>query len=113
MSLNNIWAKNGYVNIPFTFKTTQTLTPDAFHLYVTGIEKDTLVTKFRQSIGSENAYQTSGGVISFAMPFKDVEFNQLYRQLETKQDSIVIKVSAKGENGVTLVKTAKYKANER
>lgn len=112
MTLNHIWAKNGYVNIPFTFKTTQTLSPDAFHLYVTGIKEDTLYTQFRQSIGNENAYQTGGGVISFSLPFNNFEFDQLYRQLEEKQDSIVIKVSAKGENGI-LVKTAKYRTLER
>lgn len=114
MTLNHIWAKNGYVNIPFTFKTNKQLSIDAFHLYVTDAKEDTLYTQFRQSVGEDNASQKGNGVISFAMPFnKDWNFQEKYEQLQPTHDSIVIKVSAKGENGTTLVQTTKYRWEER
>lgn len=106
---NSLWAKNGYINIPFTTKVNSNTTINAFHLYATGVKEDTLLTRFHQDAGGENAYQSKGGFICYKLPFN----NPLYNQLEPKQDSIVIKVVAKGENNTTLVKTAKYRWSER
>lgn len=113
--ITRVWAKNGYVNVPFTTKiNTNSITKDAFHLYATDVKEDTLYTRFRQDAGSgDNANQTTGGLISFGIPFNDYEFEELYRQLTPKEDSIVIKIIANGENGETLSKTTKYKMNER
>lgn len=110
-SLSNfVWAKNGYINIPFTTRIATNVTTNAFHLYATGVSGDTLLTRFQQDAGGgDNAYQSIGTLISFKLPFN----NPLYGQLEPKQDSIVIKVVAKGENNTTLTKTAKYKWSER
>lgn len=106
---NVVWAKNGYINIPFTTKATSNVTINAFHLYATGVDGDTLFTRFQQDAGGENAYQSTGALICYKLPFN----NPLYGQLEPKQDSIVIKVVAKGENDATLIKTTKYKWSER
>lgn len=112
--LTKVWAKNGYVNVPFYTKINKNVTLDDFHLYATGIKEDTLYTRFHQSGGGgDNAYQTTGTFISFGLPFNDPEFYQLYNQLEPKKDSIVIKITAKGENGTTLIKTTKYRMGER
>lgn len=104
-----IWAKNRYINIPFTTKATSKVSIDAFHLYATGVDGDTLFTRFHQDAGGENAYESKGALICYKLPLN----SSLYSQLIPKEDSIVIKVIAKGENNTTLVKTAKYKWSER
>lgn len=106
-SNDKIWAINGYVNIPFSFKTNTTLSLNDFHLYATGAKEDTLLTRFQQTKGDESAYQTGSGLISFHMPFNNVEFYEKYYQLVPKNDSIVVKVTAKGDNDQELVSTVK------
>lgn len=107
---NVVWAKNGYINVPFTTRIGTNVTIDAFHLYATGVSGDTLFTRFQQDAGGgDNAYQTIRTLISFKLPFND----PLYGQLEPRQDSIVVKIVAKGENNETLTKTTKYKWSER
>lgn len=103
-----VWAKNGYINVPFTFKTNTTLSMNDFHMYAYDAKGDTLYTTFRQTKGAENTSTQGEGLVSFSLPFN----SEYYNLLEAVNDSIVIKVSAKGEN-TTLVKTVKYKYFER
>lgn len=104
-----IWAKNGFVNLPFTYKVNSNLSSDDFHMYAVDAKEDTLYTRFRQTKSEESAYNIGKGVISFALPF-DSEY---YYMLNPKNDSIVIKVTAPGENDKALVTTVKYRASER
>ena len=96
-SNNKIWAINGYVNVPFTFKTKEQLSMNDFHLYA--VE------------GADDAYQTGGALISFHMPFNDMEFRDIFDQVVPKSDTIVVKVTAKGENDKELVSTVKCSAS--
>ena len=94
-SNNKIWAINGYVNVPITFKT----------------KEDTLVTKLQQTKGADDAYQTGSALISFHMPFNDMKFRDIFDQVVPKSDTIVVKVTAKGENDKELVSTVKCSAS--
>lgn len=107
----DMWAKNGYINVPFTTAVSSDISSvvDAFHLYVTGVSEDTLCTRFQQDAWGENAYNTYTSLVSYKLPFGDAH----YYQLTPKQDSIVIKVVANGGNNSTIVKTTKYKYAER
>ena len=104
---NKIWAINGYVNVPFTFKTKEQLSMNDFHLYAVGAKEDTLVTRLRQTKGSDDAYQTGSALISFHMPFNRGEFFEILNNVQPKNDTIVVKVTAKGENDKELVSTVK------
>ena len=110
-SNNKIWAINGYVNVPFTFKTKEQLNMNDFHLYAVEAKEDTLVTRLRQTKGADDAYQTGGALISFHMPFNDMEFRDIFDQVVPKSDTIVVKVTAKGENDKELVSTVKCSAS--
>ena len=81
-SNNKIWAINGYVNVPFTFKTKEQLSMNDFHLYAVEAKEDTLVT-----------------------------FRDIFDQVVPKSDTIVVKVTAKGENDKELVSTVKCSAS--
>lgn len=109
VAIEGIWAKNGYVNLPFSFKTNTNLSTDDFHMYAVDAKEDTLYTRFRQTKGDENAYNKGTGLISFSMPFN----SEYYYKLQPENDSIVIKVTAPGENNQTLTTTVKYRYNER
>ena len=111
-SNNKIWAINGYVNVPFTFKTKEQLNMNDFHLYAVEAKEDTLVTRLRQTKGADDAYQTGGGaLISFHMPFNDMKFYETFNKVVPKSDTIVVKVTAKGENDKELVSTVKCSAS--
>jgi c-di-AMP phosphodiesterase-like protein len=110
-SNNKIWAINGYVNVPFTFKTKEQLNMNDFHLYAVEAKEDTLVTKLQQTKGADDAYQTGSALISFHMPFNDMEFRDIFDQVVPKSDTIVVKVTAKGENDKELVSTVKCSAS--
>ena len=110
-SNNKIWAINGYVNVPFTFKTKEQLNMNDFHLYAVEAKEDTLVTRLRQTKGADDAYQTGGALISFHMPFNDIEFYETFNKVVPKSDTIVVKVTAKGENDKELVSTVKCSAS--
>lgn len=110
-SNNKIWAINGYVNVPFTFKTKEQLNMNDFHLYAVEAKEDTLVTRLRQTKGADDAYQTGGALISFHMPFNDMEFYETFNKVVPKSDTIVVKVTAKGENDKELVSTVKCSAS--
>lgn len=111
-SNNKIWAINGYVNVPFTFKTKEQLNMNDFHLYAVEAKEDTLVTRLRQTKGADDAYQKTGGaLISFHMPFNDMEFYETFNKVVPKSDTIVVKVTAKGENDKELVSTVKCSAS--
>lgn len=104
------WAANGYVNVPFKFRTSgPNLSVDDFHMYTVDAKEDTLYTRLRQTKGNNSSYDTGETFISFAIPVN----SPLYYQLEPKADSIVIKITAPGDNGQTLVSTTKYKYSER
>lgn len=108
---NKIWAINGYVNVPFTFKTKEQLNMNDFHLYAVEAKEDTLVTRLRQTKGADDAYQTGGALISFHMPFNDMKFYETFNKVVPKSDTIVVKVTAKGENDKELVSTVKCSAS--
>lgn len=111
-SNNKIWAINGYVNVPFTFKTKEQLSMNDFHLYAAvEAKEDTLVTRLRQTKGDDDAYQTGSALISFHMPFNDMEFYDTFNKVVPKSDTIVVKVTAKGENDKELVSTVKCSAS--
>lgn len=110
-SNNKIWAINGYVNVPFTFKTKEQLSMNDFHLYAVEAKEDTLVTKLQQTKGADDAYQTGSALISFHMPFNDMKFRDIFDQVVPKSDTIVVKVTAKGENDKELVSTVKCSAS--
>lgn len=110
-SNNKIWAINGYVNVPFTFKTKEQLNMNDFHLYAVEAKEDTLVTRLRQTKGADDAYQTGGALISFHMPFNDMKFYKTFNKVVPKSDTIVVKVTAKGENDKELVSTVKCSAS--
>ena len=110
-SNNKIWAINGYVNVPFTFKTKEQLNMNDFHLYAVEAKEDTLVTRLRQTKGADDAYQTGGALISFHMPFNDMKFYETFNKVVPKSDTIVVKVTAKGENDKELVSTVKCSAS--
>ena len=105
-SKNKIWAVNGYVNVPFTFKTKEQLSMNDFHLYAVSAKEDTLVTRLRQTKGADDAYQTGSALISFHMPFRG-EFYEIFNEVQPKNDTIVVKVTAKGENDKELISTVK------
>lgn len=107
---NSMWAVNGYVNVPFTFKTKETLSMDDFHLFAVEAKEDTLVTRLQQTKGADDAYQTGEALISFHMPFNG-EFYEIFNELQPKNDTIVVKVTAKGENDKELVSTVKCSAS--
>ena len=112
-SNNKIWAVNGYVNVPFTFKTKEQLSMNDFHLYAVAAKEDTLVTRLQQTKGADDAYQTGSALISFHMPFNDGDFYEKFYQAESgsKNDTIVVKITAKGENDKELVSTVKCSAS--
>ena len=64
-----------------------------------------------RSKGADDAYQTGGALISFHMPFNDMEFRDIFDQVVPKSDTIVVKVTAKGENDKELVSTVKCSAS--
>ena len=97
--------------IPFTFKTKEQLNMNDFHLYAVEAKEDTLVTRLRQTKGADDAYQTGGALISFHMPFNDMEFYETFNKVVPKSDTIVVKVTAKGENDKELVSTVKCSAS--
>ena len=45
------------------------------------------------------------------MPFNDMEFRDIFDQVVPKSDTIVVKVTAKGENDKELVSTVKCSAS--
>lgn len=114
LTLDNarMWARYGFVNVPFSINVSKQISLDDFHLYVTDVKEDTLYTKFRCTKDNSQGFQTTGGVISFELPFSDPRFYEQYSQLQQKKDSIVIKVIANGEDG-ELEAIAKYKYSER
>lgn len=107
---SKIWAVNRYINVPFTFKTVEQLTANDFELYAYEASNDTLYLRFLQEKGSETAYSTGTGMISFYMPYEP-EFTDLYNQalMNGSNDSIYITVTALGENNKELAKTVRYK----
>ena len=113
-----LWAANGYLNIPVLFFTSPTSKVNAydFQAYATGASKDTLFVTLQQSRNIEaNDYPvTSPQLLSFSMPFGKSDFENIFRQVQPKNDTLVIKVSAKvhGKN-VPIVRTTKYKASQR
>ncbi len=104
-----VWAKNGYLNVPFVTTVGTNVNVDDFNMYVTGVSGDTLITRFHQSGGGENSSESVGSLICFKLPFNSSAYNELV----PTQDSIVIKVVAKGTNNQELVKTTKYRWSER
>ncbi|MGL5272652.1 MAG: hypothetical protein ACRC8J_04095, partial [Phocaeicola sp.] len=100
-----------YVNVPFTFKTATQLSSNDFELYAYKSNADTLFLRFLQETGSESAYSTGTGLISFYMPTGQFPFAEYYSNAvsNSANDTIVIAVTALGENGKELKKTAKYK----
>lgn len=107
-----IWARFGFVNVPFSTNIGNDVSLNDFHLYVTGVKEDTLYTRFRYTKDNSQGYQNMNSFISFEMPFSDPMFYEQYNKLQAR-DSIIIKVTANGENGELLEATTKYKFNER
>ncbi|MGL4519691.1 MAG: hypothetical protein ACRCUJ_08460 [Phocaeicola sp.] len=112
---SKIWAVNRYVNVPFTFKTVNQLTANDFELFAYEAKVDTLFLRFHQKTGSETAYSTGTGLISFYMPYEP-QFTDLYNQALMQstselRDSIYIAVTALGESNKELKKVVRYKAN--
>lgn len=107
------WARFGFLNIPFSMNVGNNISLDDYHLYVTGVKEDTLFTRFRCTKDNTQGSQTMNSLISFEMPFNNPVFSEQYYNLQDKNDSIVIKIIASGENGQTLETTTKYKFNER
>ncbi len=108
-SWTNVWAKNGYINVPFTTMVGTNVSVNDFHMYITEVSGDTLCTRFHQSGGGEETSEMVGSLICFKLPFDDSRYADL---VPDGQDSIVIKVVANGEKEV-LTKTIKYRYNER
>lgn len=104
------WARYGYVNVPFTFNVASAAL-NQIHLYAYKAEADTLFTRL-QFTGNLGSYHISD-YVSFEMPFTSAQFQQYYFDLEPKNDSIVIKIEAQGENSTVLEATTKYKYTER
>jgi hypothetical protein len=109
-SNTTVWARRGYVNVPFTLATTSA-TLSQFNLYAVEAKEDTLVTRL-QFCGYTGTSRISD-YISFEMPFTSADFSNIYSQLQPKNDSIVIKVTAKGENDTTVEATTKYCYTQR
>lgn len=112
LNSTKIWARFGFVNVPFSIAVNNNVSLDDFHLYVTDVKEDTLFTKFRCTKDNTQGYQTMNSFISFEMPFNNPAFLEQYMSLQEK-DSIVIKVVADGKDGQMLEGTTKYKRNER
>jgi hypothetical protein len=109
-SSSKAWARYGYVNVPFTLDASSASLSD-FNLYAYEAKDDTLFTRFQFS-GKAGSSRISD-FISFEMPFSNYAFSQYYNQLQPKNDSIVITVSALGENDATLTSSMKYRYTER
>lgn len=115
---NNVWATNGYVNVPiyYYYSSASQVSVNDFNLYATGASQDTLFVTLKQSraIDSSEYPVTTPQVISFSMPFNNYDFYTIYNEVQPKNDTLVIKISAKSyDNSETIVKTTKYKASQR
>ncbi|MGL4851523.1 MAG: hypothetical protein ACRC3Z_02550 [Phocaeicola sp.] len=107
---SRVWAANKYVNIPFTFRTNTQLTADNFEVYAYKAVEDTLFLRFQQTKGSESSYSVGTGLISFEMPIYEAPFSHYYNQtIPSANDSIIIAVTALGDNGTEIKKTVQYK----
>lgn len=87
-----IWAKTGFLTIPFELKVLDKNVStfyDDLHLYIEKASNDTLYTKFRYV--KDNF---EGLSYQFLMSFKMPKSNPVYYQMNPKNDSIVIKVTA-------------------
>ena len=115
---SKLWAAYGYLNVPFTYyySATSKINAYQFNVFATDAKVDTLYLTMKQSRNIENGeyYVTTPQVISYSLPFDKAEFINLYRNLQPKNDTIVIKLSAKvyGKDA-PVIRTTKYKASQR
>lgn len=111
--LGEIWGANGrYLNVPFRFQFSNQEVI-AFDLYPEKVEDNVLVMRLRQSLGKENSTNQQDAFISFKIPALS-RINNLLEQagqptVEASNDSVYVKVIAKGNNETLTTKNVKIK----